>query len=156
VAWLVTVNNGLLELEAAIWGQLLNPADAAHGVAGRRTRVYQSWVFLTTRYEVLSLMRHQHDNTMDLSRAILSPRDSGMGGVATAPYRHAAAFMQATTIARDQAPRATRAMRAGDGSGDGGRGHAHGRRTCRGSRRPRDAGDAENLRSRGRGCGRGK
>lgn len=155
-ACLGTVKNGLLELEAAIRGQLVNPADTAHGVAGLRTSVYQTWVFFTTRYEVLFLMRHQHDYAMDLARVILSPRDSGMGGVATAPYHHAAAVAQATTIARDQASRATRAMPAGDGSGDGGRGRARRRGTWRGSKRPRDAGDADNFESRGRGRGRGK
>jgi len=157
-AWLGTASNGLIELEEAIRGEQLNPADAAHGVAGLRTSVYQTWVFITTRFEVLSLMRQQHDYAMDLARAILSPRDTGMGGVATAQYHQAAAVAQATTIARDQAARSTRALRATtDAHTGGGRGRGGGRGGWRGGKRDRDSeegGGGGDGRGRGRERGR--
>ena len=160
-AWLGNANNGLVELETAIREQRLAPADAASAVAGLRTCVFQSWVFATTRFEVLALMRQRPQFALDLARAILSPRDTGMGGVATAQYHQAAAIAQATTIARDEANRANRASRGGSGDGpasDSGRGRGHGYPRGRRGKRYRDdgGGDPDHGSDRGRGRGRGR
>ena len=149
-----TVNKGLLELEGVNPGRAAHPRRRRARVGGLRTSVYKTWVFLTTRYEVLSLMRHQHDYAMDLARAILSPRDTDMGEVAIAPYHHAAASAQATTIARDEASSATRALRARDGRGDGRRGRARGQGHWRGGKRHRGADDVDKSDDRWRGRGR--
>ena len=123
--------------------------------------MFQSWVFATTRFEVLALMRQRPQFALDLARAILSPRDTGMGGVATAQYHQAAAIAQATTIARDEANRANRASRGGSGDGpgsDSGRGRGHGYPRGRRGKRYRDdgGGDPDHGSDRGRGRGRGR
>lgn len=99
-AWLGAANNGLVVLEAAVCGERLHGDEAGDGIAGLRTCIYQYWVFLTTRFEMVAFMRLRQAYALDLARAILAPRKTGKGGVATAAYHRAAAVAQATAIAR--------------------------------------------------------